>query len=95
MAMRETIRSEAPQLREAVRWSNPFWMGNTAVFCLQCFPDHVNLGLLRGAELVAEFPQLEGTGKGMRHVRLDQETLTRSPAVRRLIRAAVRLDASS
>ncbi len=90
--LRATIRSEAPDLREVVKWNNPFWVGRSNVICLQCYPDHVNLGFLRGAEIVDRFPQLEGTGKGMRHVKIRAAAVARSPAVRAMIRAAARLD---
>ena len=91
-ALRKTIREEAPTLREAVKWNNPFWVGRRDVLCLQCYPDHVNLGVLRGAELAAEFPELEGTGKGMRHVKIATVACAGSGPLRRLVRAAVALD---
>jgi hypothetical protein len=90
--LRATIRAEAPSLTEVVRWNNPFWVGRAPVLCLQCFPDHVNLGVMRGAELAAEFPEIEGTGKSMRHVKIPTVDRARSTTVKRIIRAAARLD---
>ena len=91
-ALRDSIRAEAPKLRESVKWNNPFWEGSRAVLCLQCFPDHVNLAFLKGAELAPSFPESEGTGKAMRHVKVPSVRMARSDRVRRLIRAAVVLD---
>lgn len=91
-ALRQMILEEAPGLREAVKWNNPFWVGQQDVLCLQCYPDHVNLGVLRGAELAGAFPQLEGSGKGMRHVKVASVEGAQSPPLRRLVRAAVELD---
>ena len=90
--LRATIREEAPGLTEVVKWNNPFWIGRGPVLCLQCFPDHVNLGVMRGAELAAQFPEIEGTGKAMRHVKILSEDRARSATVKKIVRAAVRLD---
>ena len=90
--LRATIKSDAPNLEETVKWNNPFWTGIKDVICLQCFPDHVNLAFLRGAELAAKFPNVEGTGKSMRHVKIPTEADATSPSVRELIRAANELD---
>jgi hypothetical protein len=38
------------------------------VACIMIYKDHVNLGFLRGARLKSE--GLEGTGKGLRHVKV-------------------------
>jgi Domain of unknown function (DU1801) len=40
------------------------------VACLYVIGDHVNLGFFRGAELDDSNGLLEGTGKGMRHVKI-------------------------
>lgn len=93
MALRASIRGEAPHLTEAVKWNSPFWIGHGDVLALQCYPDHVNLGFLRGAELAAGHPQLEGTGKAMRHVKVRSVADARAAELRALIRAAVELDA--
>jgi hypothetical protein len=94
-ALRGAILAEAPELHETIKWNNPFWVGRSDVLCLQCYDDHVNLGLLRGAELTDRFPRLEGTGRHMRHVKVTDPTDARSPELRRLIRAAARLDRAS
>ena len=90
-ALRAVVRAEAPALRETVKWNNPFWVGRADVLCLQCYDDHVNLGVLRGAELAATFPQLEGSGRSMRHVKVATPAAARSPSVASIVRAAARL----
>ncbi len=91
-ALRATIRTNAPRLTETVKWNNPFWVGARDVLCLQCYPDHVNLGVMRGAELARDYPRIEGTGKSMRHVKVASATDARSRAIARIVRAAERLD---
>lgn len=93
LALRERIRTVAPGLVERVKWNNPFWCGTGDVLCLQCYPDHVNLGFLRGAELAAQYPMLEGTGRSMRHVRIGSMEDAGAAPLDPLLRAAVALDA--
>jgi len=50
---------------------------------------HVNLGLYHGAVLADPTGLLEGTGKGLRHVKLDSVAAARSPAVKALLREAI------
>jgi hypothetical protein len=90
--LRAVIRGAGPDLKEVVKWNNPFWVGTAPVLCLQCFPDHLNLGVMRGAELVKEFSAIEGTGKSMRHVKVDTVRQARSGEVARIVRAAIALD---
>jgi hypothetical protein len=93
-ALRSTIRAEGPALSETVKWNNPFWTGEDDVLCLQCFPDHVNLAFLRGAELSVAHPEIVGTGRAMRHVKIRTVREAKSATVRRLIRAAIELDSA-
>ncbi len=56
------------------------------------YADHINLGFFRGAELLSRFPVLEGTGKGLRHVKVHTIAEARRPVIRRVVRAAALLD---
>ncbi|HKQ53939.1 MAG TPA: DUF1801 domain-containing protein [Pyrinomonadaceae bacterium] len=52
--------------------------------------NHVNLGFNRGSELADPEGLLEGTGKKFRHVKIQKPEDARRPALRELIRQAVR-----
>lgn len=91
--LRRVVRSVAPNLEECVKWNIPNWRGHGLVLCLMIYPRHLNLGLWRGAELAGSFPIVEGTGKSLRHVKVKSVAGARSPEIRKLIEAAVRLDA--
>jgi hypothetical protein len=91
--LRRVIGSVAPELRECVKWNAPNWKGRELVLCLMVYPDHLNLGLWRGAELAPTNPAIEGTGKSLRHVKIQSVAHARSSAIRKVIRAAERLDA--
>jgi hypothetical protein len=75
-----------------VKWRNPFWVGRSDVACLMIYPDHINLGFLQGARLTEKYPELVGTGKGMRHVKVPTVASARRPVLSKIVRDAVRLD---
>ena len=87
-------RAVRPPLTERLLWGNPVWSGHGRVLCLQIYDDHVNLGLWRGAELVPRFPEIEGTGKSLRHVKVPTDAAARAPSLVAIVRAAVALDRS-
>jgi hypothetical protein len=93
-SLRQVIRRTAPELTEGVKWGNPVWVGRSNAVCLMLYADHINLGFFRGAELSIRHPILEGTGLGMRHVRVRDLKAAKDPAIARLIRDAVALDAT-
>jgi hypothetical protein len=53
--------------------------------------NHVNLGFPQGAEMVIQGHDLEGTGKGMRHIKIHALADIRKPAITRLVKAAAAL----
>lgn len=75
-----------------MKWGNPFWVGKRDVLCLPCYPDHVNFGVMQGAELASRFPRIEGTGKSMRHVKVRSVKDARSAEIAEIVRAADELD---
>lgn len=91
-ALRMLVRRSAPELREVLKWSNPVWVGNGNVICLMLYEHHVNLGFFRGAEMVSRFSIIEGTGKGLRHVKVHSLAEARRPVLPRIVREAVRRD---
>ena len=58
-----------PGIREDLQWGQPWYSTTTGVCSLAAARDHVSLGFARGAELADHEHRLEGTGKGMRHVK--------------------------
>lgn len=70
VALRALIRKAAPKLEETVKWGYPCYVGTARVCSIMAFKDHVNLAFFRGTELADPEGLLEGTGKGMRHVKV-------------------------
>ena len=54
------------------------------------FTSHVNLGFFHGASLTDPAKLLSGSGKYMRHVRINPDTFTNDAAVETLVVAAYR-----
>ncbi len=67
--LRRVIEKAAPELHEMVKWGNPVYVANGKnAVCIMVYKDHVNLGFFMGAKMKSE--RLEGTGKGLRHVKV-------------------------
>jgi hypothetical protein len=81
-----------PGAKQGIKWGYPTWTGNGNIASLIAYPDHVNLQLFRGAQLADPAKRLEGTGVGMRHVKVRAARDLKDPAVKALVRHAWRLD---
>ena len=90
--LRRLIFGVAPHAHEDLKWGQPWYAGNKGVCYIAAFKDHVNLGFARGAELPDPAGRVEGTGKGMRHVKI-RSAKEIDAAVKSLLREAFKLDA--
>lgn len=92
---RRFVLNLVPEADERLKWSHP-WYELHGSFCyIMGYNDHVNLGFPRGAELIDRFKVLEGTGKGMRHVKIRSSEDLEDPVIAELVRAAVELNGSA
>ena len=91
-AVRKLIRSAAPKLEERILWGMPWYLGKEKVLVVTATGERINLGFWRGTSLKDPKGLLEGTGKGMRHVKLRSVDEVRAPAVKTLIQEALVLD---
>lgn len=99
-ALRQLMVKTAPELAEKKKWSSPAYvhpgskkgMGPNVCY-IAGYTEHVNLGFYHGALLGDQDPQglLEGTGKGLRHVKLRSmaELEEKREALEALVRVAV------
>jgi hypothetical protein len=91
-ALRATVRKTAPELREEIVMGIPTLSLRGYVCYIAPYTRHVNLGFHRGAQFPNPPPILEGTGKGLRHVKIRTPAEAQTPEVRALIRVAVAND---
>lgn len=91
-ALRQRISAAAPDLAVSVKWGNLMFTyeGSHAV-AIVMHRDHANLQVFNGALLVDRFPELEGTGKGMRHLRFRYRHPLDDDLVRQVVQACVEL----
>jgi len=92
--LRKTIRKAAPEVREVVKWSWPWYEINEPFAAIMVAGDHVNLELYRGTKLESDKVKLEGTGKSMRHVKIFTVAELRGLPIADLIKEAVEFDAA-
>ena len=81
--IQRAILSVAPHLRPEVKWGNLCFMSeHDNLMAIVLFKMNAHLQIFNGVALVPEFPELEGAGKGMRHIK----TRYRQPVNEQLIR---------
>jgi hypothetical protein len=91
-ALRRFVKKEAPQLKEAIKWGNVCWLGKGNVAWIIVYDEHVDFGFFNGAKLKDPAELLEGTGKGLRHVKVRAAKDIRPKEFAALLAQAVRMD---
>jgi hypothetical protein len=93
-AARRTVKAIAPKGTKETAWRTwPIrYGGDDGYVCaVGDYPRWISLFFFRGADLDDPDGILEGTGKGMRHIKLHEPKDAGRPAVKRMIRRAFRL----
>ena len=90
LALNEAALAAEPGLMRTIKWGNLIFMhrGVHAV-AVVVHKDHANLQVFNGAVLAEAFPALEGTGKGVRHLKVRYAQAVDAPLVTTLVRACV------
>src|SRR5688572_32808686 len=87
--LRDAVLEAGPELQQVVKWGNLVFVHHGAhAFAIVPHKAHAQLQVLRGALMMREFPELDGTGKGPRHLRVRHAL----PLDEELLREIVRLD---
>jgi uncharacterized protein YdhG (YjbR/CyaY superfamily) len=89
-AMHRAILAAAPHLRPEVKWGNLCFMNDgDNVMAIVLFKANAHLQVFNGVMLVGEFPELEGAGKGMRHIKVRYRHAVDEQLVRELTLASL------
>ncbi|WP_077618472.1 DUF1801 domain-containing protein [Bacillus sinesaloumensis] len=93
-ALRDIILNTSQNLVEEYKWSMPNYNYNGLVCYLQSSKKHVNLGFHRGVELQENDNNslLQGSGKGMRHIRIKKMGDIQPELFESLIKKAIELN---
>src|SRR6476660_3822551 len=85
-AVRALVKTAVKGVEEYVNpWKIPSFDSNGPLCCFMVGKEHVTFAFMRGAALPDPDKLLEGTGKGVRHVRLWSFAEVKRPAVKKLI----------
>jgi hypothetical protein len=89
-ALHAAVTAAAPSLHPTVRWGNLVYQheGTNAVAVVP-HKSHVNLQLFKGAAVAPMYPQLEGSGKGVRHLKLRTNATVDPDLIGRIVLAAI------
>jgi len=92
-SLRALMKKEVKGVEEYVNpWKVPSFDSNGPLCCFMVGKNHVTFAFLRGAALTDPEKLLEGSGKGVRHVKLRSVADVNEPALRKLIVEAAKLN---
>lgn len=89
MLQRAVLEAE-PRLEQTVKWGNLVftWQGTNAL-AIVTHKTHANLQFFQGAGIAPQFPQLEGTGKGVRHLKCRYRQPVDDALIKSMVEAAI------
>ena len=92
--LRSVVKKTLPKAEETVKWGNITYLlhGKNVAWIIQ-YRNHVDFGFFRGAELSSKL--LEGTGKGLRHIKIKTGKDIDEAEIARLLKDAAKLEADS
>ncbi|MGB2632445.1 MAG: DUF1801 domain-containing protein [Candidatus Acidiferrum sp.] len=91
--LRLLMKKTVPGMKESVNpWKIPTFESNGPMCFFMIGKNHVTFGFLRGTSLPDPAKLLEGAGKNLRHVKLRTPEDLRKAALKKLIKAAARLN---
>ena len=93
IAVRVLVWSAAPEMQETFKWNHPCYVQKGNVCSIMPTERYVRLQFFQGSSLSDPRGLLEGTGRGMRHIKLSNAEAMSSDGIRALIREAIQLDA--
>lgn len=92
-AVRRLVKKAVKGVEEYVNpWKIPSFDSRGPMCCFMIGKKHVTFAFLRGAALPDPEKLLEGTGKGVRHVKLRSVADVQKPGVKKLVEAAAKLN---
>ncbi len=88
--LRFLTKAALPNIVETIKWGNiTYLLGENNLAWILIYSDHVDYGFFRGAELNSQV--LEGTGKGLRHIRISDDKSFDEKEISRLLNEAAKL----
>jgi hypothetical protein len=83
--LRSITKAALPDVVETIKWGNiTYLLGESNLSWILIFGDHVDCGFFRGVDLTSQI--LEGTGKGLRHIRINDDKSFDEKEILRLLK---------
>jgi len=75
LKVRDIVLKADPSIKEDIKWGSLTFIANEKIGWIFHYPqkEYINLGFFRATELSDPKKLLEGTGKGLRHVKIRSE----------------------
>jgi len=91
--LRTIVKKTLPDAEETIKWGNITYLYNGKNLCWICaYQNHLDFGFFQGAKLKS--PLLEGTGKGLRHIKIRTKEDINEKEIGRLLRETAGLSAN-
>jgi hypothetical protein len=97
MQVRDIILASSPKVTEAIKWRQlTFISGKTNLAFIYTYSgvDYMNLGFMQATSLSDPKKLFEGTGKGMRHIKIRTEKEIPATQIKKWIKEAISLNES-
>ena len=89
-ALQQAVLAAGPGLVPSIKWGNlVFSHAGSHALAIVIHKDHANLQVFNGTGLLTRFPMLEGSGMGLRHLRLRYGMPLDDALVHALVRACL------
>jgi len=89
-ALREQIVAAEPSLTQSIKWGNlMFTHAGRHALAIVIHKDHANLQVFNGVLLAPQYPALEGSGRGLRHLKLRYRQPIDEPLVDSIVHACI------
>jgi uncharacterized protein YdhG (YjbR/CyaY superfamily) len=89
-SLQQVVLATAPEIEQAVKWGNlTFLAGGRNLLALALHKSHAHMQVFNGAQLALQFPELDGVGKGQRHLKLKYGQPVDAELVRDIVLASL------
>ncbi|WP_413576182.1 DUF1801 domain-containing protein [Bdellovibrio sp. HCB290] len=89
--LRKLVAEVAPQLEESSKWGNGVWLkGELPIIYIHTEKDHLQFGFFVGALLADPKKVLRGSGKYVRHIRIESASDLDEAIIASMVRKAVK-----
>jgi hypothetical protein len=85
------LEAEVPGVQVQIKWSRPVFGTTHDIAYFKSTKKYLTLGFMKGAELFDPQQLLEGEGKDMRHIKLNDPTTMPEAQIRQWMRMAANL----